>query len=60
MAEKQFVWLIQSSSPRRGPKLIKGKVHDVKNYPPEVVEEWVKTGAAEYVTSPKKSKEEKE
>lgn len=56
MKEKYFEWLHDSCSPRRGPKLEKGKVHKTDDYPPHVVEEWVKTKAAKYVKD--KSKEE--
>ena len=59
---KKFMWLLDSCEPRRGPKLIKGQEHNVKDYPDAVVEEWVKTKAAKYVEakavvvdSPKKS-----
>ena len=59
MVEKQFVWLLDSSSPRKGPGLKKGELHNVKDYPTHVVEYWVKTGAARYVQDSPKSKKEK-
>lgn len=59
MKEKQFEWLVDSCFPRKGPKLEKGKVHKTGDYPPHVVEEWVKTKAAKYVTDKSKKEEEK-
>lgn len=56
---KRFRWLLDSSTPRRGPKLERNKLHDVRDYAQEVVDEWVKTGAAEYEESPKQSKRRK-
>jgi len=59
---KKFMWLRDSCVPRKGPRLIKGQEHNVKDYPEAVVEEWVRTKAAKYVEvkavvvdSPKKS-----
>ena len=49
MKEKYFEWLIDSGTPRKGPDLVKGKIHKVGDYPLHVVEEWVKTKAAKYV-----------
>jgi len=46
---KKFIWLRDSCEPRKGPKLIKGQEHNVKDYPEAVIEEWIKTKAAEYV-----------
>lgn len=56
MKEKHFIWLLDSSTPRSGPKLIHGEVHNVEDYPSHVVPEWVKTKAAKYVKD--KSKKE--
>lgn len=57
---KQFKWLLDSSFPRKGPKLVKDKIHNVSDYPEKVVDTWVKTKAAKYVDSSDKSKKEKE
>jgi hypothetical protein len=46
----KFVWLRDSAFPRTGPRLEKGKEHDVETYGLSVVEEWVKQGAAEMVS----------
>ena len=56
MNEKHFEWLLDSSTPRKGPRLIKGELHKTGDYPPHVVDEWVKTKAAKYVKD--KSKKE--
>lgn len=56
---KQFIWLLDSCVTRKGRKLEKGKTYNVKDHPPEVVEEWVRTKAAKYVDGPKSKKEEK-
>lgn len=57
MKEKFFEWLLDSAEPRKGPKLEKGKLHKTGDYPPHVVEQWVKTKAAKYVKG-KASEEE--
>jgi len=58
--ERQFRWLLDSSVPRKGPPLKKLELHNTKDYPKHVVDEWVRSGAAEYVKdSPKSKKEEK-
>lgn len=49
MKEKHFKWLLDSCFPRKGPKLEKGGIHKTGDYPPHVVELWVKTKAAAYV-----------
>lgn len=56
MKEKDFEWLSDSCSPRKGGDLEKGKVYKVEDYPEGVVAEWVKQKAAKYVKD--KSKEE--
>lgn len=57
---KKFIWLLDSCYPRKGPKLEKDKEHLVGDYPPDVVETWVKTKAAKYVeTEPKKKETDK-
>ena len=50
----KFVWLRDSAFPRTGPRLEKGKEHDAGAYEPAVVEEWVRSGAAEMVSTPEK------
>ena len=55
---KQFIWLIDSQSPRYGwPDLVKDAVHNVDDYSAEVVAEWVKSGVAKWVDGKKKTKE---
>ena len=56
MAEKKFVWLLDSSYPRTGPKLVRGQEHNASLYPAAVVDEWVRTGAAEWVEPAGKAK----
>lgn len=56
---KQFRWLLDSSSPRKGPKLEKDKLHNAKDYPREVIDEWVRTRAAKYEDSPSEAKKSK-
>ena len=56
MKEKHFIWLLDSCEARKGPKLVKGKIHKSGDYPSHVVDEWVNTKAAKYVKD--KSKEE--
>ena len=58
MKEKYFEWLLDSNTPRKGPKLVKGKIHKSGDYPPHVVDEWIKTKAAKYVKD--KAKEEED
>ena len=61
MANK-FIWLHpdpQLPRPGRGPKVEKGKTYDVKDFSPDVVAEWIRTGFAEYEeeeSKPAKSK----
>ena len=59
MKEKQFEWLLDSCTPRKGPKLVKGEAHRTGDYPSHVVDEWVKTKAAKYVKD-KSNKEDKQ
>lgn len=49
MKEKNFEWLLDSNTPRKGGRLEKGKVYKVESYPEDTVAEWVKTKAAKYV-----------
>lgn len=51
---KTFIWLLDSTFPRRGPQLESGKEHDASDYQDGVVEEWVKTGAARWADTPAK------
>lgn len=55
----KFVWLRDSAFPRTGPRLEKGKEHDVKAYAPGVVKEWIRQGAAALVEEPGAPKSEK-
>ena len=54
---KEFKWLIGSQLPRKGPPLIHGEVHAVADYSAAVVDEWVKSGVAEWVEEKSKKKE---
>lgn len=56
---KKFIWLIQSSIPRKGPQLTQGEEHDAADYSAEVVNYWVESGAAKWVKE-KTKKEEKD
>ncbi|MHB8053676.1 MAG: hypothetical protein ACYDH3_00265 [Candidatus Aminicenantales bacterium] len=57
----KFVWLRDSAFPRTGPRLEKGKEHDAAAYGPGVVDEWVRTGAAQMVAeAPPEKAPEKE
>ena len=56
MEKSNFVWLLDSCSARNGCKLIKGQIHKVADFKPDVVETWVKTKAAKYSSA--KPKEE--
>ena len=58
MKEKYFEWLLDSNEPRKGPKLVKGELHRSGDYPPHVVDEWVKTKAAKFVKDKPKEEEE--
>lgn len=57
MKEKHFEWLLDSNTPRKGPKLVHGEVHNVDDYPSHVVEHWIKTKAAKYVKDKSKKEE---
>ena len=59
MKETHFEWLLDSCESRKGANLEKGKIHEVKNYPEDVVATWVKTKAAKYVKD-KPKEEDKE
>ena len=54
---KQFIWLVDSQSPRKGPMLIKNELHTTADYSADVVEYWVKSGVAEWVGEKSKKKE---
>lgn len=56
---KEFVWLIGSQLPRKGPPLVKGATHKASDYPSAVVEYWVKTKVAKWVGEKSKTKEKK-
>jgi len=58
MEKTRFVWLIDSCHARNGRKLIKGQAYKVADFKAAVVETWVKTKAAKYVTA-KSAEEEK-
>jgi hypothetical protein len=55
---KKFVWLADSCEPRSGGKLIKGETYPASAYPEAVVEYWIKSGAAAWAETPKKSLKE--
>ena len=54
---KSFIWLIGSQLPRKGSPLIHGEAHAAADYSAAVVEEWVKSGKAEWVNEKSKKKE---
>lgn len=55
--KRQFTWLSDSCVPScKGPKLTKSELHNVADYPPAVLDEWVKTGNAMYEEELEKSK----
>jgi hypothetical protein len=58
MNGKKFVWIIDSCESRANGKLVSGETHDSSGFPAGVVDEWVKTGAARWVVTPKKSPKE--
>ena len=53
--KRQFAWLSDSCTPRKGPRLTKSELHNVADYPQAVLDEWVKTGNAMYEEEAKKS-----
>ena len=55
--EKKFTWLKDSCFPRKGPKLIKGELHNAADYDPKVLEEWAKTKCLMFESEPKPKKE---
>lgn len=55
---KTFIWLIDSCTTRKGRKLVTGNKFKLSDFPPEVVDEWIKTKAAKWAES--KSIKEKE
>lgn len=57
MEKTRFAWLLDSCSARNGRKLIKGQLYKVADFKSAIVDQWIKTKAAEYSTA--KSKEEK-
>lgn len=46
---KQILWLGESGIPRRGPALKHGQTYPAAAFPAAVVDEWVKTGAAQII-----------
>ena len=61
MAEtKKFVWLLDTTFPRRGAMMLeKGKEYEASVFPAHVVEEWIRTGAAKPVSGKPEKKTEK-
>jgi hypothetical protein len=55
---KMFRWLGESGIPRKGPALKRDEVHAVADYPAGVVDEWVKTGAAQLIEGKEAPKDE--
>jgi hypothetical protein len=48
---KKFIWLLDTTFPRRGSVMLeKGKEYDAAAFPSHVVEEWIRTGAARSVS----------
>jgi hypothetical protein len=57
---KRFVWLLDTTFPRRGSMMLeKGKEYDAAAFPSHVVEEWIRTGAARPVSVKPKKKPDK-
>jgi len=56
MAEKQFIWLAESCEARNGVRLEKGKTYGSSPFSPDVVDEWIKTGAAKWAEKAEKAK----
>jgi len=57
----QFKWLLSPAQKwERGPELIPGEIYNVKDFSPEVVAEWVKTKAAQYLKEDPKAKTKSE
>ena len=61
---KQFVWLWDSCYPRKGPRLEKGQLHKLADYPENAVKYWIREGAAMWEddgsSKAKSKKEEKD
>jgi hypothetical protein len=54
---KQFEWLLSPAQKwERGPELIPGEIYNAKDFPSEVVAEWVRSKAAKYVEEKPKAK----
>jgi hypothetical protein len=50
----KFIWLLDGSWPRKGPRLEKGKTYDTADFPAGAVAEWIRTGAAKPAKKEKK------
>lgn len=60
MATKKFIWLLDTTFPRRGSTMLeRGKEYDAAAFPSHVVDEWVRTGAAKFVSGKPEKKENK-
>lgn len=53
MTDKKFIWLLAPGEARNGRKLETGETYSVGDFRAEVVEEWVRTGAAKYAAAAK-------
>jgi hypothetical protein len=60
MADQKFTWLLDDCYDGYLNKLEKGKIYDARIVPPHVLEEWVRTGAAQIVQAGKKKAGEEE
>lgn len=61
MGDKYFVWLAPTGeASTNGRRLEQGRAYAVADFPPEIVEEWVRSGAAKYQTAGKKKPAEEE
>ena len=54
MPEKQFIWQAESCEARNGVRLEKGKTYRSSLFSPDVVDEWIRTGAAKWAEKAKK------
>jgi hypothetical protein len=51
MNKKRFEWLVDSCFTAPGLKLEKGQAYDAEAFGLEIVEEWVRSGAAKYAAA---------
>ncbi len=54
---QKFVWVYDDQFPRIGPPLIRGQEYDAGEFPPHIVEIWIREGRARPVKEKKKDRE---